>query len=479
MNSFDLNKLFENHNNNPAIVTEKIVSYKDLIAQIEDTVNNLKKCHVQTGEKIAVFPEIESSTLVIILALIQSGAVVIPINQKLPKMQILQMLSAINCNKLFVSKKTDLNNFDADLEIFQINKFITSTFSCDSPNNLSPLDFNQDATIIFTSGSSGKPKGVLQTIGNHFFNALGSNENIPFSKGDRWLLSLPLYHVSGLSILFRAIVGGGTMVIPDQDISLIGNIKEYDVTHISCVASQLKQLIENQESIEILKNFKTILIGGSSIPAELLEKSIKHKLPIHTTYGSTEMSSQITTTKVNEHRNKLFTSGKVLNHRELKIAEDGEILVKGRTLFKGYVEQNSIINPTNSEGWFHTNDLGYFDQEGYLTVIGRKDNMFISGGENIYPEEIEKCLLNMKGIEEAMVLDIPDEKFGTRPIAFIKTINYELINKTNIEKHLSEFLPKFKLPDAFYKWLDIPNTIKPNRFEIKKYLNTNKISEIV
>ena len=188
--------------------------------------------------------------------------------------------------------------------------------------------------------------------------------------------------------------------------------------------------------------------------------------------------SQITTTKSKESPEKLYSSGKVLNYRKIKITEEGEILVKGETLFKGYIESKKNIKSFDSDGWFHTGDLGNIDDEGYLSVIGRKDSMFISGGENIYPEEIEKALISNEEISDALVIDIPDSKFGARLVAFIKT-NSEITEKKKIVEFLSNNILKFKIPDSFYMWPQNFSTFKPNRSEFKKYFNTTKLKEIV
>jgi o-succinylbenzoate---CoA ligase len=262
-------------------------------------------------------------------------------------------------------------------------------------------------------------------------------------------------------------------------LELIENIEKYKITHVSLVATQLIRLLENKASINILKNLKSILIGGSHIPSNLIKNSIKYNLPIYTTYGSTEMASQITTTKSNVKSEKLYTAGKLLNYRSIKISEDGEILVKGETLFKGYIENNIIHNPLDSEGWFHTGDLGKIDNEGYLTVIGRKDNMFISGGENIYPEEIEKVLTTINEIENALVIDIPNNEFGARPIAFIKFHSNKNPDKKNIKIRLRKHLPKYKIPDAFYIWPKDISYLKPNRSDFKTIYTNSKPEEIV
>jgi O-succinylbenzoic acid--CoA ligase len=155
----------------------------------------------------------------------------------------------------------------------------------------------------------------------------------------------------------------------------------------------------------------------------------------------------------------------VLKYRQIKIKDGGEILVKGETLFKGYVSGDLLMQPFDKDGWFATGDLGELSVEGYLRVIGRKDNMFISGGENIHPEEIESILCQHPLIEDAVVVPVEDREFGERPLAFVKFKPGQLLNGRQLTEHLSQFLPKFKIPKQFLSWQEDPAypAVKPSR----------------
>ncbi len=297
----------------------------------------------------------------------------------------------------------------------------------------------------------GRPKAVLHTWGNHYFNALGSSTNIPYGLGDRWLLSLPLFHVSGLSILVRTVVGGATVVIPAQRSDLAATIVEHEVTHASLVSTQLIRLLQDEQGRNALQQLKAILLGGSAMPRATLDAAYALDLPIHISYGLTEMGSQVATTPRDVPRDKRYTSGRVLPYRELKIDGDGQILVRGETRFAGYVEGSDLRQPFDAGGWYATGDLAVLDDEGYLHVQGRKDNMFISGGENIQPEEIEAVLLQSAGIEQAMVVPVPDAEFGFRSVALVKTQN---VAHEEIVAFLADRLPRFKIPRTFLPWPD-------------------------
>lgn len=284
----------------------------------------------------------------------------------------------------------------------------------DRPVN--PPNADEPATIILSSGSTGKPKAIVHSMSAHVASAQGAATNMPLGPGDRWLWGLPLYHVSGLSILVRCAVAGATVVGVTHASDLSPELLcEQRITHLSVVATQLRRLMTSDQFPS--SDLKAVLVGGSSVPSTLVAQARSRGVRVHTTYGLTEMASQVTTSMDTCDP---ATSGRVLPNRELKIDESGEILVRGDTLCLGYYRDGQIVPVVDEEGWFHTRDVGSLDANGRLSVAGRIDNMFISGGENIYPEVIERALLKLANVEQAIVVPKSDTEFGDRPVAFVK-----------------------------------------------------------
>jgi O-succinylbenzoic acid--CoA ligase len=312
------------------------------------------------------------------------------------------------------------------------------------------FDLNAPETILFTSGSSGQPKAALHTFGNHYYSASGSNHNLPVMETTRWLLVLPLYHVGGLAILFRCFLHGGTVVMPTSHRQIAEAITDFQVTHVSLVATQLQRLLDIPFRADQLE---AILLGGSAIPPQLLQTAHAAGWPVHVSYGSTEMASQISTTPPGAGLDTLFTAGYVLPHRAIRIARDGQIWVNGPTRFQGYVEGEHLRIPFDEQGWFATGDRGRFDADFRLHVEGRFDNMFISGGENIQPEEIETALRRLHGIVEAVVVPVPDPEFGFRPVAFIQSTDGGM-KPEHWMRGLEDVLPRFKIPRVYHLWPD-------------------------
>src|SRR5918997_1979175 len=326
----------------------------------------------------------------------------------------------------------------------------------------------QPSTIVFTSGSAGAPKAALNTFGNHYFSASGSNANIPLEPGDRWLHSLPLYHVGGLSILFRCLLSGATVALPEPGLPLGEAIAQSGATHVSLVSTQLLRLLREEGLAGT--ELKAILLGGGPMPGSLVDEAHARGLPIHTSYGLTEMASQVTTTPPGASRGELRTSGRPLSHREVAVSGRGEILVRGETLFAGYLEGDSVHRPLDADGWFHTGDLGALDENGYLGVRGRRDNLFVSGGENIQPEEIEEALSGLDGVQDAAVVPVPDLEFGARPVAFVRAAE-GAADQEILMRALEKVLPRFKIPVAFYPWPDKAwgRGMKVNRSSLREY----------
>ena len=206
------------------------------------------------------------------------------------------------------------------------------------------------------------------------------------------------------------------------------------------------------------------------MPAQLIRHAVALNLPIHTSYGLTEMASQVTTTRRNDPPEVLFSSGQLLRYRSLRVGPGDELLVSGETRFAGYVENEEIVKPFDARGWFATGDVGKIDADGNLTVLGRRDTMFISGGENIYPEEIEKALYQIAGIEQAVVVPVTHPEYGFRPVAFVSLSRKSGITPADLREKLRDQLPGFKIPNRIFDSaeLSLAADLKPDRLRLQK-----------
>ena len=450
---------------------EKSISYSVLEAMVARCCAHIKGLNLSGRALVGIYASPSSWYVALLFALFRSNAIAVPLNTRFPPDTIPEILDNIGCSCLIYDASVGDQLPYRGLKQVDIDDFITHKLN--SPSGcLTLIPHDQPATVIFSSGSTGVPRAVLHAWGNHWFSALGSNANIQLSPGDNWLLSLPLFHVAGIAILFRCFAAGSTVTIPGLDQGTEESFNHFKISHASLVATQLKRLLDRDQSD--FRYMKALLVGGSAVPRSLIQHALKQGLPVHLTYGLSEMASQVTTLPPGSPRHAYTTSGKVLPYRQLMISSNEEIWVRGKTLFLGYLEKNHLRKPFNADGWFQTGDLGNMDAAGWLTVKGRKDNMFISGGENIYPEQIERVLQQHESIERSLVVPIQDEEFGMRPVAFVDSGDMQ-ISRKEIEAFLDGRLPRYMYPVAYIPWGDAPERkgIKDSRLAFK--LKASKI----
>ena len=313
----------------------------------------------------------------------------------------------------------------------------------------SPLrELNDVGTLIFTSGSSGPAKAVAHRWGAHIANAGGAKERIPLAPGCGWLLSLPLHHVSGISVLIRCLASGATIVIPDAACPLEAQIANRAITHLSVVSVQLERLLLARAPLQRLH---AVLAGGGPTSASVVHRAIESGVPLHLTYGMTETASQITTTEKLTACPSRIHAGKPLPGRELRISPSGEVQVRGGILATGVLTSSGQLESiTDAEGWASTRDVGTLNKNNELILLGRRDRMIISGGENIHPERIEAILSDVPGVVRVAVVGITHPVFGMRPVAFV-TGN---VNVESLRDFLGERVERFEIPDFFFPWPD-------------------------
>ncbi|MCS6204781.1 o-succinylbenzoate--CoA ligase [Shewanella baltica] len=413
------------------------IRYSELSQRVIALGQQLRAAGIAEDEPLACVAVNNLQMICLYWACIDIGAIFFPISPRFPLAQIQGLIDEHQIRYVW----------RAEISVLQNCSQLALDFNSLSNELAQPVDITRPANVILTSGSSGFPKAAVHCLANHIANAEGARSLIPLEQGDAWLLSLPLFHIGGLAILNRCALAGATVVMPDQALSLSQQIDQDKLTHLSLVPAQLSKLLADTSSKLI--TIKALLLGGGAVSLDLLAELKQRNIASYTSYGMTEMGSQITTGPALSDG----SSGKLLPKRELKI-EDGVIWVRGECLFMGYLAPEGIQAGVDQEGWFYTKDRGEWDENGNLHILGRVDNMFICGGENIQPEEIEAALKLHPQIDDAIVFAIPDAQFGNLPAAILRGSLTHLTESiaNELELFLADKIARFKRPRQYYVW---------------------------
>ena len=317
---------------------------------------------------------------------------------------------------------------------------------------------NDIAAIMNTSATTGQFKSVPLRWSQIKAHVQASREVLGMSEQDNWLMVLPLFHVSGLSILMRSLYNGTAMTIMESyhEEQVLQCIHDGRINMMSLVPTILKNL----EPRIIHHQLRVILLGGEFIPRPLVDACVEKQLPIYKTYGMTETFSQSVTMPVLLNLNKLDSVGKPLPGMTVHIVNPdvdgvGEIHLNGPMVMRGYINREPI------HGDFNTDDMGYVDEDGFLYILNRRTDLIISGGENIYPKEIEDTVYAMQGVKECAVIPVADTKWGQVPALFVAFDDIDALGtdlKMIVRDYISSKLAKYKVP----KYITIMDALPRN-----------------
>ncbi|MCY7331558.1 MAG: o-succinylbenzoate--CoA ligase [Pseudanabaena sp. CAN_BIN31] len=451
----------------------KYWTYAQLESEVDRRVEHLQILGIKSGDRVGLLLSNHPSYIMLVHALTKCEAIAVFLNIRLTAAEIEWQIENSQTKYLFCDEFTKLtankikNQIDS-LIIADISKVSTTLTPSPSPAGEENINLEDIQGIFYTSGTTGKPKGVPLTYSNHFHSAIASALHLGVRPDDNWLLCMPLFHVGGLAIAWRSVINGTTLTLLSKfdEEEVLKAIATEKVTLISLVPTMLTRLLEHSHW-QNLQKLRAILLGGAPASSELITQCMQLNLPIMPTYGMTETASQITTLLSHEVNIKKSSSGLPLfgnrlrivdldnSSQEMPIGAIGQIVVQGACVMGGYLhqfEQNPI-----KDGWLHTSDLGYLDRDGYLYVVSRRADLIISGGENIYPSEIEGVLLSHPAIAEACVIGIGDREWG-EVVAAVIVANTEL-SLTEIRSFCEQkSLARYKLPKAIYIWESLPKT---------------------
>ncbi|HLR58968.1 MAG TPA: o-succinylbenzoate--CoA ligase [Pseudogracilibacillus sp.] len=449
------------------------LTFSELYEQSQRIAKQISNFPLKRNERVAILSTNSLDMLMTIHALSYLDIIVVLLNTRLTSDELNYQLKDSEA-KLLITREELIE--DKNLFVPQIKTF----------KEIKKLPVNQDIilnesidladiyTIMYTSGTTGLPKAVGHTYGNHWWSAINSSLNLGLHEDDKWLSPLPMFHVGGFSVFIKSAIYGMPvyLLLKYTKEKLFNALYHKEITIASLVTLMLADFIKTSESHQAPNKLRSILLGGGSVPEVLLEQIKEKQIPLVQSYGMTETSSQIVTLSPRDNIRKLGSAGKPLMSAEVKIANSshgiGEILVKGPMVINEYFNNPQASQKSFTKGWLKTGDLGYLDDEGFLYVVDRRSDLIISAGENIYPTEIENVLLNHDNVKEVAVVKQEDAKYGHVPIAYIVLNNPN--DLPDFKKYLKGKLASYKQPKAFYYLTQLPRTAsnKIKRFELEK-----------
>ena len=410
------------------ITPERALTYAELEAEASAAARRLAARGVRRGASVVLQLPAGADQVVLLHALMKVGAIAQPLGARLDAGQLEAEIERTK-PALVVSGPQDAAGPEADLPL------------------LGEHDLDAIHCRLLTSGTSERPRAIGLTYGNHLWSAVGSAFKIGVDPSDRWLCCLPLNHVGGLSILMRSVIYGTGAVVHDGfDVDRVSSsLAEDGVTLLSLVPTMLVRLLDAEVD---LSGPRAILLGGGPVPVEVIEEAAGRGASVVQTYGLTEAASQVTTLEPQEAHRKLGSAGRPLLTTHLRI-QDGEILVQGPTVAPGCADE---------DGWLHTADLGRIDEEGFLYVEDRVDDVIVSGGENVVPSEVEEVLLRHPQVADAAAVARPDPEWQQAVTAVVVLRDGGGASAEELRRHCAGSLAGHKVPKRIEFAPELPRT---------------------
>jgi len=405
------------------------VTYAQLEAEATWVARRLAAHGVRRGSTAALTMHGRREQVVLAHALMKVGATLLPLS---PRLTAAERAAIVAAEEPIVDLDDPglLTQTEADMPL------------------LGEHDMDDVCARVLTSGSTGSPRPVGLTYGNFLWNAVGSGFNIGVDPADRWLCCVPLSHIAGLGIVMRSVIYGTAAVIHDGfDVDRVAaSLRDDGITLVSLVTTMLTRLLDAGAD---LSGPRAILVGGGPVPQEVLEEALAKGATVVQTYGLTETCSQVTTLAPADSRRKVGSAGRPLLTTHLRIAPDGEILIQGPTVAPGRADDG---------GWLHTGDLGEIDEEGFLYVRDRIDDLIVSGGENVVPAEVEAVLLRHPAVADAAVVGREDPEWQQAVTAVVVLENGAAVTPEELRRHCAESLAGFKVPKRVELVAALPRT---------------------
>jgi fatty-acyl-CoA synthase len=470
------------------VYTNRSYTYREFNQRANRLANGWKNTWgIQKGDRIGILAKNCSEYFEALFAVTKLGAILVPINTRLTGSELAYIFKDCQPRGLILGKdfvevfrneKLDVNIKDCLLldgaredRMIPYENFL-ETSDDRTPEIEDPMNLDDPQVILYTSGTTGYPKGAIQTHGNILFNSLNANLALDIVSTDIFLCGLPLFHTGGLHVQTTPTLhAGGTVVIMRSFDAgeALKMIDEGKVNTVFFVYTMWQFMCEHEDFHRT--NFSGLRMawsGGGPCPLPVLEAFQDKGVPLSQGYGLTEAGPDATILPAEDSIRKLGSIGKSAFHNTIRIVNDngievsqgevGEILLRGPTVTPGYWNKPEATAESLKRGWFHTGDLAFMDEEGYYFIVDRKKDMIISGGENIYPAEIEKVIYQHPKVAKVAVVGVPHERWGEVGHAVVCPKTGEKITEEEIINFLLDKLARFKIPKSVSFMDELPQS---------------------
>lgn len=456
------------------VVAGRILNYRELDREIAGWVARLSRRGVRAGDRVAVLSWNRPELVFLFHAAARLQAALAPLNARLTAAEVVPLAGRLGARVTLAEAALAARLPEAEpLERLAGE----APGAAEDRGELDPASVQ---AVLFTSGTTGAPKAAQLTVGNFQASADASAANLSRDVDQRWLACLPLFHVGGLAMVARCARYGAALRLetgfdPDR---VNDAIDRGEVTHLSLVATALARLLEAREGRSAPAMLRAILVGGGPVPPALAGEARRVGLPVLQTYGLTEACSQVATERPGGADG--HTAGPPLPGLRVRIVDDarrvlpadeiGEIEVAGPTVMRGYLDDPAATDEALRDGWLRTRDVGRLDRRGRLTVLARRRDLILSGGENVYPAEIEAVLLQHPGVRDAVVVAKSDATWGQVPWAMIAVRSGHAPGE--LDAWCRARLAAFKVPKGYVVVDAIPRNAggKPDRQVLERWV---------
>jgi len=456
-----LQRRAESHGAHPALLCDgRVHTFADLARSARGFERLLRTHDVGAGHVVATLLHGGPDLVALAHAVPRDGRVFAPLGIRLTATELGEMLDRCKATALLYEGSTADVAAGVHTRAPLIKLRVDGTPAADGAATHAPrADLDAIHTILFTSGTSGSPKAVRLTWGNHLWSAMGAALNLGLRPEDRWLCCLPLNHVGGLSILVRGALYGNTVELHRRfDPAAVNAAIDGGATIVSVVANMMQRMLDERRDRPYPPTLRAILAGGGPIPRALIERCRDARVPITPTYGLTETASQVATASPDGCSAGV---GHPLPFTEIRIVDGdgharpagspGEILVRGPMVSPGELGETRA-----ADAWLHTRDRGWIDERGHLHVLGRGDDTVICGGENIHPGEVERALESHPAVAEAFACGFDDPEWGQVLHAAVRAS--EAVDEMTLIAHCRGILAGYKIPRRVRIISEFPRT---------------------